>query len=67
MSVTSTRSRSGPYSTVTAAVPLALGGLLIAVAGALLPAGRGARARTATALRTEEETGLRPARPAVAS
>ncbi|MDQ0835024.1 putative ABC transport system permease protein [Streptomyces achromogenes] len=32
---------------------LALGGLLIAVLGALLPAGRAAAARTATALRTE--------------
>ncbi|MGW0536217.1 ABC transporter permease [Streptomyces sp. NPDC003032] len=32
---------------------LALGGLLIATAGALLPAGWAARARTATALRTE--------------
>ncbi|WP_308405567.1 FtsX-like permease family protein [Streptomyces sp. 404i] len=31
----------------------ALGGLLIAVLGALLPAGWAARARTATALRTE--------------
>ncbi|MFJ8694965.1 ABC transporter permease, partial [Streptomyces roseolilacinus] len=34
-------------------LPLALGGLLIAVVGALLPAGWAARARTATALRTE--------------
>ncbi|MFC8226447.1 ABC transporter permease [Streptomyces sp. NPDC057287] len=34
-------------------VPLALGGLLIAILGALLPAGWAARARTATALRTE--------------
>ena len=34
-------------------VPLALGGLLIATLGALLPAGWAARARTATALRTE--------------
>ncbi|KOV27194.1 ABC transporter permease [Streptomyces sp. XY152] len=34
-------------------LPLALGGLLIAVLGALLPAGWAARARTATALRTE--------------
>ncbi|MDT0345911.1 ABC transporter permease [Streptomyces litchfieldiae] len=34
-------------------VPLALGGLLIAVLGALLPAGWAARTRTATALRTE--------------
>jgi putative ABC transport system permease protein len=34
-------------------VPLALGGLLIAVAGALLPAGWAARTRVATALRTE--------------
>ncbi|MEL5955951.1 FtsX-like permease family protein [Streptomyces sp. CLV115] len=33
--------------------PLALGGLLIAVLGALLPAGWAAGARTATALRTE--------------
>ncbi len=33
--------------------PLVLGGLLIATAGALLPAGWAARARTATALRTE--------------
>ncbi|MEV6207261.1 FtsX-like permease family protein [Kitasatospora sp. NPDC051914] len=33
--------------------PLALGGLLIATLGALLPAGWAARARTATALRTE--------------
>ncbi|MFJ9889629.1 ABC transporter permease [Streptomyces sp. NPDC091287] len=33
--------------------PLALGGLLIAVLGALLPSGWAARARTATALRTE--------------
>lgn len=32
---------------------LALGGLLIAVLGALLPAGRAARTRTATTLRTE--------------
>jgi putative ABC transport system permease protein len=32
---------------------LALGGLLIAVLGALLPAGWAARTRTATALRTE--------------
>ncbi|WP_030674452.1 ABC transporter permease [Streptomyces sp. NRRL B-1347] len=36
-----------------ALLPLALGGLLIAVLGALLPAGLAARARTATALRTE--------------
>jgi putative ABC transport system permease protein len=34
-------------------VPLLLGGLAIAVAGALLPAGWAARTRTATALRTE--------------
>jgi putative ABC transport system permease protein len=34
-------------------VPLLLGGLVIAVAGAALPAGWAARARTATALRTE--------------
>jgi putative ABC transport system permease protein len=34
-------------------VPLALGGLVIATAGALLPAGWAARTRTATALRTE--------------
>ncbi|MFE7788695.1 ABC transporter permease [Streptomyces sp. NPDC057460] len=34
-------------------LPLALGGLLIATLGALLPAGWAARARTATALRTE--------------
>jgi putative ABC transport system permease protein len=34
-------------------VPLALGGLVIAAAGALLPAGWAARTRTATALRTE--------------
>ncbi|OKJ64348.1 ABC transporter permease [Streptomyces sp. CB02261] len=34
-------------------LPLALGGLLIAALGALLPAGWAARARTATALRTE--------------
>ncbi|MEU6590506.1 FtsX-like permease family protein [Streptomyces sp. NPDC046881] len=34
-------------------LPLALGGLLIAILGALLPAGWAARARTATALRTE--------------
>ncbi|MEU5764334.1 ABC transporter permease [Streptomyces asoensis] len=34
-------------------LPLALGGLLIAVLGALLPAGWAARTRTATALRTE--------------
>ncbi|MGW7208511.1 hypothetical protein [Streptomyces sp. NPDC054837] len=34
-------------------VPLTLGGLLIATLGALLPAGWAARARTATALRTE--------------
>ncbi|SEO39653.1 ABC transporter permease [Actinacidiphila rubida] len=34
-------------------VPLALGGLLIAVLGALLPASWAARTRTATALRTE--------------
>ncbi|MFD7618507.1 hypothetical protein ACFV6W_16660, partial [Streptomyces sp. NPDC059802] len=33
--------------------PLALGGLLIATLGALLPADWAARARTATALRTE--------------
>lgn len=37
----------------TALLPLALGGLLIAVVGALLPAGWAAGARTATALRTE--------------
>ncbi|MFE7562918.1 FtsX-like permease family protein [Kitasatospora sp. NPDC057500] len=34
-------------------LPLLLGGLLIATVGALLPAGWAARARTATALRTE--------------
>ncbi|MEU1621524.1 FtsX-like permease family protein [Streptomyces sp. NPDC005722] len=34
-------------------LPLALGGLLIAILGALLPAGWTARTRTATALRTE--------------
>jgi putative ABC transport system permease protein len=34
-------------------VLLGLGGLVIAVAGALLPAGWAARTRTATALRTE--------------
>jgi putative ABC transport system permease protein len=34
-------------------VPLILGGLVIATAGALLPAGWAARTRTATALRTE--------------
>ena len=34
-------------------LPLALGGLLIGTLGALLPAGWAARARTATALRTE--------------
>ncbi|MER7177053.1 ABC transporter permease [Streptomyces mesophilus] len=34
-------------------LPLAVGGLLIATLGALLPAGWAARARTATALRTE--------------
>lgn len=34
-------------------LPLALGGLLIATLGALLPAGWAARARTTTALRTE--------------
>ncbi|GAA3050484.1 hypothetical protein GCM10017562_12050 [Streptomyces roseofulvus] len=34
-------------------VALALGGLLIALLGALLPAGWAARTRTATALRTE--------------
>lgn len=34
-------------------LPLALGGLLIATLGALLPAGWAARARTATAVRTE--------------
>jgi putative ABC transport system permease protein len=38
---------------VPALVPLALGGLLIAVLGALLPATWAARTRTATALRTE--------------
>lgn len=32
---------------------LGLGGVVIAVLGALIPAGRAARARTATALRTE--------------
>ncbi|MFD4235262.1 FtsX-like permease family protein [Streptomyces sp. NPDC058542] len=48
-------------------LPLARGGLLIGVLGALLPAGRAARTRTATALRTEQATGLRPARPAVAA
>ncbi|WP_206305913.1 FtsX-like permease family protein [Streptomyces sp. RFCAC02] len=37
----------------TELVPLALGGLLIATLGALLPAGWAARTRTATALRTE--------------
>jgi len=36
-----------------ALVPLALGGLLIAILGALLPAGWAARTRTAAALRTE--------------
>ncbi|MHA4773057.1 ABC transporter permease [Streptomyces sp. MSC1_001] len=36
-----------------ALLPLAFGGLLIAALGALLPAGWAARARTATALRTE--------------
>ncbi|MEU2490162.1 FtsX-like permease family protein [Streptomyces sp. NPDC007883] len=36
-----------------ALLPLALGGLLIAILGALLPAGWAARARTTTALRTE--------------
>lgn len=34
-------------------IPLVLGGLVIAMAGALLPAGWAARTRTATALRTE--------------
>jgi putative ABC transport system permease protein len=34
-------------------IPLVLGGLVIATAGALLPAGWAARTRTATALRTE--------------
>ncbi|GAA2123296.1 ABC transporter permease [Actinomadura napierensis] len=34
-------------------VPLALGGIVIAMLGALLPAGWAAKARTATALRTE--------------
>ncbi|MFJ1546598.1 hypothetical protein [Streptomyces sp. NPDC088246] len=34
-------------------LPLALGALLIATLGALLPGGWAARARTATALRTE--------------
>jgi putative ABC transport system permease protein len=34
-------------------VPLILGGLVIATAGALLPASWAARTRTATALRTE--------------
>ncbi|MFD9005032.1 hypothetical protein ACFV0T_29440 [Streptomyces sp. NPDC059582] len=34
-------------------LPLALGGLLIATLGALLPAACAARVRTATALRTE--------------
>ncbi|MFI2618664.1 hypothetical protein [Streptomyces sp. NPDC018584] len=34
-------------------LPLAFGGLVIATLGALLPAGWAARARTATALRTE--------------
>jgi putative ABC transport system permease protein len=34
-------------------VPLALGGLVIAIAGAMLPAGWAARNRTATSLRTE--------------
>lgn len=37
----------------TQLLPLALGGLLIATLGALLPAGWAARTRTATALRTE--------------
>ncbi|MFD4688860.1 ABC transporter permease [Streptomyces sp. NPDC058463] len=37
----------------TELLPLALGGLLIATLGALLPAGWAARSRTATALRTE--------------
>ncbi|MDI5910456.1 MULTISPECIES: ABC transporter permease [Streptomyces] len=37
----------------TELVLLGLGGLLIAVLGAFLPAGRAARTRTATALRTE--------------
>ncbi|MFD0304338.1 FtsX-like permease family protein [Streptomyces sp. NPDC127119] len=37
----------------TELIPLVLGGLLIAALGALLPAGWAARARTATALRTE--------------
>ncbi|QGV82456.1 ABC transporter permease [Streptomyces ficellus] len=40
------------YSTAEL-LPLALGGLLIAILGALLPAGWAAGARTATALRTE--------------
>jgi putative ABC transport system permease protein len=34
-------------------VPLTLGGLVIALLGALLPAGWAARTRTAVALRTE--------------
>jgi putative ABC transport system permease protein len=34
-------------------LPLGLGGVVIAMLGALLPAGWAARARTATALRTE--------------
>jgi putative ABC transport system permease protein len=34
-------------------VPLVLGGLVLATAGALVPAGWAAKARTATALRTE--------------
>ncbi|MEV7236955.1 FtsX-like permease family protein [Streptomyces sp. NPDC051020] len=37
----------------TELLPLVVGGLLIAILGALLPAGWAARARTATALRTE--------------
>ncbi|MDW4911027.1 hypothetical protein RB628_38370 [Streptomyces sp. ADMS] len=40
-------------------LPLALGGLLIATMGALLPAGWAAKARTATALRTEQEVRFR--------
>lgn len=36
-------------------LPPALGGLVIATLGALLPAGRAARARTAGSLRTEWE------------
>jgi putative ABC transport system permease protein len=36
-----------------ALVPLLFGGLLVAVAGALLPAGWAAASRTTTALRTE--------------